>query len=192
MLDFIENFATALGVGYYVLVYGVGLIAMALSIIAFQFQKRVTIILSSFFGQSCWVLYFLLQGDAMSAIACALSAIMLAIFAKKDKWKWSTSTISIITFVVIFTVFSVFTFEVWSDIFPLLAGIFAVLANSRTSEKRLRQLSVLWCMFWLLNSTFKMYPVAFANDFLCTVSTIVSLIRYREKRTTKEPKTPVK
>jgi hypothetical protein len=26
-----------------------------------------------------------------------------------------------------------------------------------------------------------MYPVAFANDLLCTVSTIVALVRYRDK-----------
>ena len=47
--------------------------------IAFQFKRRVTIILSNFLGQTCWVIYFLLQGDLTSAIACALSAVMLAL-----------------------------------------------------------------------------------------------------------------
>ena len=182
MLSFsVEGFANALGLGYYILVYGVGLIAMTLSIIAFQFKHRVTIILSNFFGQTCWIAYFLLQGDVTSAIACGLSAIMLAVFSKKDKWKWSTSPWSIATFIVLLSGFSLLSFEGWTDIFPLLAGIFAVIANSRASEKRLRQFSIFWCFFWLLNSTFKMYPVAFANDLLCTVSAIVSLIRYREK-----------
>lgn len=182
MLSFsVEGFANALGLWYYILVYGVGLIAMTLSIIAFQFKHRVTIILSNFFGQTCWVAYFLLQGDVTSAIACGLSAIMLAVFSKKDKWKWATSPWSIATFIVLLSGFSLLSFEGWTDIFPLLAGIFAVIANSRASEKRLRQFSIFWCFFWLLNSTFKMYPVAFANDLLCTVSAIVSLIRYREK-----------
>lgn len=182
MFEFFDDFAAALGIVYYILVYGTGLVAMALSIIAFQFKKRVTIILSSFFGQACWVLHFLLQGDAMSAIACALSAVMLAVFARKDKWKWATDAATIASFIAVFAGFSIFTFKVWSDIFPLLAGIFAVIANSRSSEKRLRQFSVFWCLFWLLNSTFKLYPVAFANDLLCTVSTIVALVRYREKK----------
>jgi len=182
MLSFsVEEFANALGFGYYILVYGVGLVAMTLSIIAFQFKHRVTIILSNFFGQTCWVIYFLLQGDLTSAIACGLSAIMLAVFSRKDKWKWSTSPYSIAAFIIILSGFSLLSFETWKDIFPLLAGIFAVIANSRSSEKRLRQFSIFWCLFWLLNSTFKMYPVAFANDLLCTVSTIVSLVRYREK-----------
>ena len=184
----VDGFAAALGIWYYILVYGVGAVAMALSISAFQFKHRVTIILSNFFGQSCWVVYFLLQGDVTSAIACALSAIMLAVFAKKDKWSWATSPAVIGGFIALICGFSLVSFAGWSDIFPLLAGVFAVLANSRSSEKRLRQLGLLWCLFWLLNSTFKMYPVAFANDLLCTISTIVALIRYREKKGKKNEK----
>lgn len=183
MLSFpVDGIINALGKSYYVFVYGIGLIAMVLSIIAFQFKHRVTIILSNFLGQTCWVIYFLLQGDLTSAIACALSAIMLAVFSKKDQWKWSTSPFTIALFIVLISGFSLLSFGVWSDIFPLLAGIFAVIANSRSDEKPLRQFSLFWCLFWLLNSIFKMYPVAFANDLLCTVSTVVALIRYREKK----------
>ncbi|MBQ8498177.1 MAG: YgjV family protein [Clostridia bacterium] len=183
MLSFsVDGIVTALGKGYYIFVYGIGVIAMLLSIIAFQFKHRVTIILSNFFGQTCWVLYFLLQGDLTSAIACALSAVMLAVFSKKDKWKWAASPFTIGLFIGLISGFSLLSFEGWSDIFPLLAGVFAVIANSRSDEKRLRQFSFFWCLFWLLNSVFKMYPVAFANDLLCTISTVVALIRYREKR----------
>ena len=78
--------------------------------------------------------------------------------------------------------FSLLTFKVWSDIFPLLAGIFVVIANSRKNEKQLRQFSLLWSVSWLLNSILKMYPVAFINDLFCTVSTVVALARCREKK----------
>ena len=181
----VEEFAASLGIWYSVLVYGIGLIAMGLSVIAFQFKHRVTIILSSFFGQSCWVAHFFLQGDLTSAIACALSAVMLAVFSKKEKWKWSTHPITVAVFIVLITGFSMLSFAGWTDIFPLLAGVFAVIANSRATERSLRRFSFFWCLFWLLNSIFKLYPVAFANDLLCTVSTVVALIRYRDKKTEK-------
>ena len=179
---FVTNLMQSMGIGYYILVYGIGVLAMGLSVIAFQFKKRVTIILSNFLGQSCWVAYFLLQADLMSAIACGLSAVMLALFSKKEKWPWATGIVSITLFILIFSGFSLLSFQTWSDVFPLLAGVFAVIANSRATEKRLRQFAVLWCFFWLLNSAFKMYPVAFLNDLLCTISAIVSLIRYRERK----------
>ena len=178
----VDHMIRFLGIGYYILVYGIGVLAMAFSVIAFQFKKRATIILSNFLGQSCWVVYFLLQDDLMSAIACGLSAVMLALFSQKDKWRWTTGPISITVFLLLFSGFSLCSFRVWSDVFPLLAGVFAVIANSRATEKRLRQFSLLWCSFWLLNSAFKLYPVAFLNDFLSTVSTIVALIRYRNRK----------
>ena len=178
----VHGLMETLGFWYYILVYGIGIVAMTLSVVAFQFKRRVTIILSSFLGQSCWVLYFLLQGDITSAIACALSAVMLAIFSKKEQWKWACSKVSVAVFIILICGFSALSFKVWSDIFPLLACVFAVIANSRSTEKRLRQFAVLWCLFWLLNSAFKLYPVALANDLLCTSSTVIALVRYREKK----------
>jgi hypothetical protein len=180
MLGFsVDGLIEALGFGYYILIYGVGVLAMVLSVIAYQFRRRVAIIFSNFLGQACWTAYFLLQGDVTSAIVCFLCVVMLALFAKKEQWPWTTSIWSIAVFVALFTVISLLTFAVWSDVFPLLAGVFAVIANSRTTEKRLRQFSVLWCLFWLLNSIFKLYPVALCNDLFCTASTVVSLVRYR-------------
>ena len=179
----VDGLINSMGFLYWIMVYAIGIIAMALSVVAFQFKHRVTIILSSFFGQSCWVIHFLLQGDLTSAIACALSAVMLAVFSKKEKWKWSTHPVTVGVFIVLITGFSLLSFAGWTDVFPLLAGVFAVIANSRAEEKRLRQFSFFWCIFWLLNSTFKMYPVAFANDFLCTASTVIALVRYRDKPT---------
>ena len=184
----VDGIVAALGKSYSIFVYGTGIIAMLLSIVAFQFKHRATIILSNFLGQTCWVVHFLLQGDLTSAIACALSAIMLAVFSQKERRKWVASPLCIVFFVVLISGFSLLSFKVWSDIFPLLAGVFAVIANSRSDEKRLRQISFFWCLFWLLNSIFKMYPVAFANDLLCTVSTVVALIRYREKKTVQKTK----
>lgn len=183
MLDaFVGTMQETMGIAYYILVYGIGALAMLLSVISYQFRRRVTILLSNFLGQSCWVAYFLLQADGMSALVCALSALMLALFAKKDKWPWATGKISVSVFLLLFSAFSLFTFRIWSDIFPLLAGIFGVIASSRATEKRLRQFSLPWCLFWLLNSAFKGYPVALANDCLCTASTAISLYRYREKK----------
>ena len=177
----VDGLVDALGVGYYILVYAIGALAMACSIFAYQFKHRVAIILGNFAGQSFWVFHFLLQGDATSAITCGLSAVMLAVFSMKDRLKWTTSTPSVILFAALSCGFSLSTFSTWLDVFPLLAGLFCVLANSRSTEKRLRQLSLFWCAFWLLNSALRFYPVALLNDLFCTASAALSLYRFREK-----------
>ena len=81
----VEVLIKILGTGYYIIVYAIGFFAMALSVISFQFKKRVSIILCNCFGQTSWIIYFLLQGDLVSAIACGLSAIMLWFFSKKEQ-----------------------------------------------------------------------------------------------------------
>ena len=177
----VDGLISALGVGYYILVYAFGAIAMLLSITAFQLKRRVSIILCVFCGESCWVIHFLLQGDLTSAIACTLSATMLAVFSRKDKWKWAVTPFTVTLFIVLICGFSLLGFKEWKDIFPLIASIFAVIANSRSSERSLRFFAAFWYFFWMLNSVTKLYPIALANDILCMSSTIVALIRYRKK-----------
>ena len=167
--------------GMTVLIYAVGVLAMALSVIAYQFKHRVTIIVVNFSGQACWVVYFLLQSDFTSAVSCAITVAVMAVYSMKDKWQWVSHWLVAITFTALAVGFSLWTFATWIDIFPLLAGVFAVIASSRSNEKRLRQFSSIWCALWLMNSILKMYPVALVNDILCTGSTVVSLVRYRDE-----------
>ena len=173
-----------------VLIYAVGILAMVLSVIAYQFKYRVTIIVVNFSGQACWVIYFLLQSDFTSAVSCALTVIVMAIYSMKGKWTWVSSKICFVTFMVAMISFSLVTFAGWKDIFPLLAGVFAVIANSRSEEHSLRFYSAIWCALWLMNSILKVYPVAFVNDVLCTSSSIISIFRYSEtKPSTEETQT---
>lgn len=176
----VSAFVGALGFFYYILVYGVGAAAMALSISAHQFRRRITILLFILSGQVCWVLYFLLQGDLTSACASGLTAIMLAVFTKKDKWPWATKPVTVAAFALIIALFSLLSYRTWTDIFPLLAGVFTVLSGSRENEKNLRILALFYCVFWTCNSIAKFYPVALANDLFCTVSTVVALVRFRQ------------
>lgn len=179
---FVKALENALGNWYMVLVYAIGVLAMCFSVSSVQFKKRVAILTCSLFGQFCWIAYFLVQGDLTSAVACVLTAIMLAVFARKDKWPWATSVPVLIFFIVIMVGFSLMSFATWKDIFPIIACVFAVIANSRSNEKRLRQFALGWYLFWVMNGLFKFYPVALINDVMCTCSAVIALIRYRNKQ----------
>ena len=186
MEGLINDLSESLGILYYVLVYAVGVVAVCFSITSFQMKRRFLIVILNCFGQLAWVVYFLLQADLVSAIACGLSALMLAVFSQKERWAWSCGYISIGVFITVLTGFSIISFKVWSDIFPIFAGIFAVIANSRTDERTLRIFAVPWCLSWMFNSICKLYPIALFNDVFCAVSAILALVRYREKGTDTE------
>ena len=75
------------------------------------------------------------------------------------------------------------------NIYSCKFGVFSVVIQGLLGRisafggpfRGLRRFSLVWCLSWLLNSAFKMYPVAFVNDLLCTISTVVALVRYRDK-----------
>ena len=183
MLTFsVDALIETLGKFYYVLVYGIGIIAVCLSVSAYQFKHRTSIVVCSSLGQTCWVIYFVLQGDLVSAVVCGFSAIILALLSKKDRWKWTAHPAMLALYISVFVVFSLLTFRVWNDIFPLIAGIFMVIANSRSSEKKLRKFALIYCICCLLNSITKLYAVALVCDVFSLVSNIVSMIRYRDKK----------
>ena len=177
----VDALAESLGSVYSVLVYGIGILAVLLSVSAYQFKHRTSIIVCASLGQVCWVVYFVLQGDLVSAIVCGFSAIVLALLSKKDQWKWAAHPIALALYIGFFVVFSLLSFRVWNDIFPLIAGVFLVIANSQSSEKKLRRFALIYGMSWLLNSVTKMYLVALICDVFSVVSNIVSMIRYRNE-----------
>ena len=171
--------AGTLGVGYTILNNAFGVIAMVFCIIAFQFKNKVTIVVCNFLGQLCWVLYFIFLRDYTSAISCGISAAMLWAFSKQEKWKWVLSPVTVTIFAVIIAGFSISAFRVWADIFPVMAGVFGIIANSRKKESTFRKFGLLCYISWLMNSIFKMFPIALINDASCTISVAVSIYRYR-------------
>lgn len=170
-----------LGFFYDILVWGVGILAMAFSVSAYQLRHRVAILLFMIFSRFAWIAYFFLQGNLTSVIANILTALILAVFAKQDKWKWATAPVTVFAAVLLMSVSSLLSFTDWTGIFPLLGGVFAVLSSSRKSEQSLRLLALADCLAWLTNSVLHLYYVAIANDLFCTVSAAVAFIRYRKK-----------
>ena len=80
----VEGLSSALGFGYHVLVWGIGILAMVLSVISFQFKRGITIVFCNFLWQSSWVAYFLLQGDLVNDLLCTVSTVVsLVRYGKK-------------------------------------------------------------------------------------------------------------
>ena len=177
----VDGLVEGLGIFYYVLVYGVGICAMASAFISYQFERRATILLFNYVAQMLWITYFLLQADVSSAIACAITSLALITYSRKGKWKWVSSKITLAVCVLIIAGTTLTSFRVWSDILPVLGSTCAVLSYSRTKENELRALSLACYLFWFCNSLFKMYPVALISDFTSITSVVISLIRYRKK-----------
>ena len=81
-------------------------------------------------------------------------------------------------FLIVQTASGIIFFKQWHDIFATLAGIFNVLAYFVLDKKKYRLLGFICLFWWVMNSAFKFYPIAFANDLFGCISAFVAIIRY--------------
>jgi hypothetical protein len=116
-----------------------------------------------------------------NVLMCLLSAVIIADSGYVMFFNTPYTEASFISFLAMF----IGSFMAYSNkrkkVYLLLAGVFAVIANSQTKEKQLRQYSLLWHGFWLIISVLRVYPVAIINDVMCEISTVIGVIRYRNE-----------
>ena len=178
----------SLGIWYLIILNAFGVIAILCKVCEYQFRGRNTIFLFAMFALILWVLYFVFQGDFVSAIANIISFTSVFIFSKREKCKWARSVWWLILFVAIQCLLSAFAFKSWKDLFAFAAGVVGVFAYFCIDLKKYRFLSFFYAVAWLGNSLFKMYPVALCCDVFSTISVTLAIIRYDIKGIPEENK----
>lgn len=167
-----------LGVWYFIILNAFGVIAILLKVTEFQFKKRSTILTFALLASCCWMCYFIFYGDFVSMIVNLVCIIQGVIFLNREKYAWARSKFWLFFFLVTQISLGVIFFKVWHDIFPILAGVFNVFCYFVFDKKKYRLLGFITLAFWVMNSAFKFYPIALANDVFGCVSAFVSIVRY--------------
>ena len=96
----------------------------------------------------------------------------------QDKHKWAESQIWKFFFVGFAAMFFVLTFQVWMDVFALLACSLSILAFFMTKENNIRKMALFAFCAFACNSISKLYIVALIADLTALISIITSLMRY--------------
>ena len=174
----IKNTVMSLGDIYYVLFYGVGIIAIGLKVTEVQLKKRSNILLLSMTCSSLWIIYYLLGGTMTSACTGLISVVRCVIFAQREKHKWANSYFWLIIFLVAQTLVGVFTFANWFSLFAVVAGYLQTIAYFTVKVKLYRIILLCSVFCWLGNSISNGLYVALCSDTLAIISTSVAIIRY--------------
>ena len=178
-----------LGKFYIVLINIFGVLAIIIKLTEYQFKKRTIRLIICIMASLCWFLYFILQGQTVSALANLIAMIQTIIFMQRDSHGWAKSKIWLYVFLGLNVLICLIGFKVWHDIFPPIAGIFGAIAYFVIDEKTYRYFALLNVVFWLANSIAKMpmTVLALICDATCTLSSIIGLYRfYKRKQELKE------
>ena len=174
----INTLSGSLGIWYIIILNAFGVLAIFLKTAEFQFKKRIIIQLLATFANCCWIAYFALQGDLVSAIANTLGVIKMIVFTQKGKKKWANGLHWLLIFAGLQIALGVLTFRSWHDAFPIIGGVLDVCAYYCLSQKRYRYFALASIAFWVLNGIFKLYYIALVNDVLALISSIIGIIRF--------------
>ncbi|MBO7149814.1 MAG: YgjV family protein [Clostridia bacterium] len=191
MFDGLKSFLNSnLGIWYIVLFNFFGVLAIIIKVSEYQFKKRTIRFIICTCASLCWLVYFILQGQTVSALANLVSLVQTLVFMQRENHEWAKSKIWLYVFLTLQIAICVVGFKVWHDIFPPLAGIFGAIAYFVIDEKTYRYFALLNVVFWLANSIAKMpmTVLALVCDATCTISGIIGLIRFfrRKKEQTQQ------
>lgn len=174
----IVNSLSTLGVWYLILVNAFGVLAIVCKVVEFQCKSRKIIFTLATLSFACWIMYFALQGDFVSALINFICFIEVLLFMKRESWKWVNGIWLMFVFLALQIGLGIITFKYWHDIFAILGGALMTIAYFVMSKKTYRIISAGSQLLWVANSVSKLYVVALINDVFATISVFVSIIRF--------------
>lgn len=177
--DIVAGLTVLLGlVGYQILINGIGVIAIGTKILETQNKKRSNIILYAMFGAICWVAYFVLYGDFTSALVNLIGFTQLLIFFQRGKYKWANSKFWLVFFLIVQVAISVFTWQDYFSLFPVVGGLLGTIAYFVMNEKAYRYLFLSLILCWIGNGIARGYVIALIHDIFAAVSISIAIVRY--------------
>ena len=163
-----------------VLFNGIGVVAIFLQFMMFQMKRRKDIIFVSMGSNVGWFSYFALQGDLISGVANVIGIMSNIIFLFRENHRWANSKLWLLLFLAVATVFSIYTYQTWKDIFALCGALFSMIAFFMIKEKNIRIISFFTYISFMCNNVSKVYVVALIADITALASLVIALKRYKK------------
>ena len=185
----IVNVLSGLGIWYHVLYNFIGATGIVIKIIGFQLKKRNIHIAFNMCQGICWMLYFICTGNATAGVTGIIGIVQNVIFMQREKHKWADSYFWLVFFLCIqvgITVWSVWDGVSITEIFPLFASPFGLIAYFVIKGKVFRSFILMSSICWFTNSLIGTFIVntganlwmAFICDVLSVGSIIIAILRF--------------
>ncbi len=175
----VSGLSASMGNYYHLLYNAIGVISIVTQFMIFQMKGRSRIILVNIASNLGWLLYFALQGDLLSGAANVIGILSNIIYIFRTKYRWASSRLWLLFFLLVAGVYSVLTFRVWNDVFPLVACLLSMIAFFMIKEVNISRISFFTYIMFMCNSISKLYIVALIADVTALISVLISLYRHR-------------
>lgn len=174
----------------------IGIVAMSLNIVSFQFKSRKKLITAQLFGGLLFTVHYLLLGLATGTvlIGCVLnfmSVFRSVIYINKDRlhadrlvWKLSFSVLFVIAYAMVFLVFkmSATPANLAIEVLPTVSMIISTFALAMNDSKGIRRLSLIYCPLWLVYNIIRFSIGGAICEIFSISSVVVGMLRHDIKK----------
>ncbi len=162
----------------------IGFGGTALTIIAYQQNKRKRILGCTVISAALFAIHYIILGAYTGAIMNILAGTRSLVFMNNTK-KWAKSKIWVVVFMVIYTIACIATWDKWYSVLPLIAMLLTTISNWFQSEKKIRFLtfpsSPCWLVYNILNASY----AGIITEIFVMSSLIIAIIRFDLKKQNK-------
>ena len=168
----------------------IGIVAMALNILSYQWKNQRNIILTQFFGSGLFVINFFMLGAATGAIINLLAVFRAIVFANKkffraDKVIWVVGFIAafLASYAATFLVFGKgpTAFNLIIEFLPIIGIIATTISFYMKDAKAVRRLALISSPAWLIYNVTQLAIGGIICEAVSLVSIIVGMLRHDRK-----------
>jgi len=158
-----------------------GLVAMLFSVVSFQMNTHKKIMRMQMSANLLFAIQYLAMGAYSGAAMHGIGLMRGIVFYNSDK-KWAKGKVWIISFVLMFIVFGVITFDLPISILPPLAMVLNTFSFASTNPQFTRRTILISSPMWLVYSVVTGSIGGAINECFVMCSSILGIFRYRNKK----------
>ncbi len=159
----------------------IGFVALAMSIIAFQFKKHGQILFCRTASELIFALQYILLGAWTAAIMDGFSVIRNSLYSHLVKKNRSTTPV-IVAFSIFVVITGIVTFDGPISLLPIISKLLTTVSYGMKNERVLRIITVPSCIFWVIYNVFVGSIAGILSDSLALISLLIAMYKFDFKK----------
>lgn len=165
-----------------IIIQAVGFLALASSLISFQFKKHGQIMLFRTASELIFALQYILLGAWSAAVMDGISVIRNTLYTQLVKKNRSTTPV-IIGFCIFVVVVGVVTFEGIISLLPIISKLLTTISYGMKNERLLRLITLPSCIFWVIYNVFVGSVAGALADSMTLISLLIAMYKFDIRKT---------
>ena len=165
-----------------IIIQAVGFLALASSLISFQFKKHGQIMLFRTASELIFALQYILMGEWSGAAMDGISVIRNTLYTQLVKKNRSTTPV-IIGFCIFVVTIGIVTFKGVISLLPIISKLLTTISYGMKNERWLRLITLPSCIFWIIYNVYVGSAAGILADSMTLISLMIAVYKFDIRKT---------